>query len=919
MLAAETRLGPYQIVAPLGAGGMGEVYRARDTRLGRDVAIKVLAQQLTSSPDVRARFEREAQAVSALNHPNICTLYDVGRDGDRDFLVMELMVGELLADRLARGPLPLAEALKCGVQIADALDRAHRAGVVHRDLKPGNVMLTRSGAKLMDFGLARVTAPTGPLGPIASSSGKGSTVAVSPHSPVAAQPLTAEGTIVGTIQYMAPEQLEGREADARSDLWSLGCVLFEMTTGRRAFAGATQASLIGAIMRDQPPPISSLAPVSPPALERLVRQCLEKDPEERWQSAGDIRRELQWILDTLSGAEIVAGGGIGGGGRAASLPGARVPLPAARTGSLLAVAGRARIAWLAAGVALLALAAALLVLLPARRAPQPRALVRFVVPQPEGTTLKLPSEMVVSPDGSAVAFVVVDSTGVFRLCLRPLRTTEVRTLPGTANASLPFWSPDGRWIAFFANGKLLKVGLDGSAPVSLCDAPDGRGGAWAPGGTILFAPNNSGPIYRVADSGGDPTPVTRIDAARHEFGHRYPRLLPDGRHFLYISIRPSDRHTVCVGSLDGGQPKELFASYSEAVFARGYLLTNEQGRVMARRFDPGALAVRGDPLLVIEGAEQENIGYDNLAVDDRGTLVYQHHAAITGRLEWRSRGGALLSAPAAGVPTDAQFGVSPDARRVVYATREPRDLWTLDLDGSLPARLTFENSNVNTLAISADGRRVAFARQLGFGAYDLRVKPLDGSGPETSLFHGPGLFTLPQTWSPDGQWVVASVSDSTGSFDFWLVPADGTGRARPYERTPAREEGAAISPDGRWMAYCATERGNVAVYVAAFPAPSTKYQISLPDPVLPIVYWSRDGRELLLGDLRDRVIAVDVQTAPTFRQGASHVLFTLPTGAQPIGAAPDDSRILIAVTDPATSRAGLEVVLDWPQLIPGQR
>lgn len=890
-LSPGIRLGPYEVVAPLGAGGMGEVWRARDTRLGRDVALKVLPAHLADTPEARARLDREAKVVSSLNHPNICTLYDIGHEGGTDYLVMELIDGETLAARLAAGPLAPAEALRVGAQVAEALDFAHRRGIVHRDLKPGNVMLTRGGAKLMDFGLSRATG--------SAASGELSA------SATRTTPLTAEGALVGTFQYMSPEQLEGKEADARADIWALGCVLYEMATGRRAFTGGTQASLISAIMRDQPRPIGELAPLAPPALDRLVRHCLEKDPDDRWQSAGDLKRELSWIAESSS----------------SGAPSVATRVSAATSGR---TAGRRAagswLPWAACGA--LATALALALALPFGRSSRDgggERPLRFLVPQPGSVNLRVPCEPALAADGSALCFVQTDSSGVARLALRRLASTEVRTLPGTEGASLPFWSPDGRWIGYFANAKLYKVALDGGAPVALCDAPDGRGGAWSPAGTILFAPNNSGPLWRVSEAGGEAVQVTRPDTASGEFGQRYPHLLPDGRHFLYISIRPSDRHTVCLGDLRDGRTRPLFASLSAARYAPGFLLTNEDGRVMARRFDAQRLAVSGDPQLVVEGAEQENIGYDNLAVDGRGTLAFQRIAPRPARLFWLGKNGDLAPSAWGRLQEVSLPALTPDGSRLLYLTRDPFDLWAYEGGGAAPVRLTFEDHVINTFAISADGRRVALARQLGSGGFELRVKPLDGSGPETPLFRGPALFTLPQAWSPDGRWIVTLVSDANGSFDLWLVPASGDGKPQVFERTLSQEASASVSPDGRWLAYAALEQQKVAVYIVSFPTPSLKYQVALSEPVLPFIVWSRGGRQLRTMNQRHCIVGIDVQLDPAFRQSAMRVLFKLPPNSAPVGLSADESRLLMARTEPGGEPDALEVAIGWQEAMSGGR
>ncbi|CAG0969605.1 partial Serine/threonine-protein kinase PknB, partial [Gammaproteobacteria bacterium] len=530
-VSAGTRLGPYEIVALLGAGGMGEVYRARDTRLGRDVAVKLLPAHLTLSPEARQRFEREAKAVAALSLPNICALYDVGREGDVDFLVMELIEGELLSKRLARGPLPLEQTLRHGVEVASALGRAHLMGFVHRDLKPGTVMLTRSGAKLLDFGLAKAFEAQG------ESESRTS-------APTAEEEVTRDGAILGTLAYMAPEQLEGKRADARSDIFALGAVLHEMATGRNAFPGASRASRISAILTAEPEPISALQPSTPPALDRLVRTCLAKDPDARWQSALDVARELKWIAASGHPA------------------GPSTPIRARRGGPKL-------LAWIGAGLVALALPA--LAFLISRRpgpgAEPPRAMRLSILP-PEGKAFQAGS-VVLSPDGTRLAFVAAGADGRNVLWIRPLDSLEARPLPGTERAFSPFWSPDGLSVAFFTPEKLKRIDAAGGPPQIVCDARVGRGGTWNRDGVIVFAPYPTEGLFRVPAAGGRPVPLTKLEPARRENSHRWPLFLPDGRHFLYVarSAMPENR-AVYVGSLDSDATTRLMDGSSNVLFAR---------------------------------------------------------------------------------------------------------------------------------------------------------------------------------------------------------------------------------------------------------------------------------------------------------------------------------------------------------------
>ncbi|HET9794774.1 MAG TPA: protein kinase, partial [Thermoanaerobaculia bacterium] len=579
-LPSGMRLGPYEIVSPLGAGGMGEVYKARDTRLGRDVAIKVLPAHLTDDPDVKARFEREAKSISQLTHPHICTLYDVGSEGGVEYLVMELLEGQTLADRIEKGPLPTDQVLKFGVEIADALDRAHRAGIVHRDLKPGNVMLTKSGVKLLDFGLAKAV----------TSSGAASELSSLPTQ-AASRPLTEKGTVMGTFQYMAPEQLEGKDADARSDIFAFGCVLYEMATGKRAFTGATQASLVSAILRDDPKPISAVVPLAPAALDRLVRSCLAKDPEDRWQNARDVRNELTWIAQ--------------GGSQAGAAVPVAVPAPRRRR--------RERLAW---GAAIAGAAAAAVAIAAARRLGNritelERPTIASIV-APQKTAVR---GVALSPDGRRLVFVARDSSGASLLWIRSLSSLTVQPLSGTENSSFPFWSPDSRVIGFFADGKLKRIDASGGPPQVICDAPEARGGSWSPNGVILFAPAVDGPIFRVSASGGAPSLVTKLDRARGESSHRFPFFLPDGRHFLYLVANfgaPGDFPGMGIYARSLASEKEQRVSPAHSAMAftpsssggrEGSLVFWKDGNLFAQPFDTKALRVTGESSPIVEDVQ----------------------------------------------------------------------------------------------------------------------------------------------------------------------------------------------------------------------------------------------------------------------------------------------------------------------------
>ncbi len=888
-LIAGTKLGPYEIVSPLGAGGMGEVYRARDTRLGREVAVKVLPEHLSANAEVRTRFEREARAVAALAHPHICVLHDVGREGDIDYLVMELVEGETLAARLAKGPLPLPEVLRLGAQIADALDRAHRAGVVHRDLKPGNVMVGKGGAKLMDFGLARATATSGPV------SGSGATMAALTQSPTRASPLTAEGTLVGTFQYMSPEQLEGQEADPRSDLWALGCVLYEMATGKRAYEGATQASLISSIMRDTPRPLSEIAPMSPPALERLVLQCLAKDPDERWQSAGDIRRELAWISSgsTASGSHVAPG----------APPRARVANPS----------------WigLVAGIAVAAVAL-LIAFGPWRSQPPKPQLARFLLDAPVGATISQPAEAAVSPDGRAFVFLAYDSTDTQHLYIRVLDAPQARMLPGTANATLPFWSPDSRSIAFFAVQKLRRVALDGSPAVILCDAPDSRGGTWSKDGVILFAPDRESGLSRVSSGGGQPTAVTTPDTSRAELGHRYPQFLPDGKHFLYTAIGTGEEQPTYLGSLDGDKPREICRGGSVAHYVEpGYLLYLDSGvnspqrRLLAIRFDAASRRTSGPAQVVLDDVSSNNFGYSNVSASAQGTIVAQHWTDPHLVLGWRNPDGS--SAGTAVADLDGLTpSLSPDGRKVAYALNSPPDVAILDLATGVSNRITYESKRLSNLVWSADGRMLAFSRLLGSRGWEIHTKAVDGSGPDSLLFHGPGLFTFPLDWAPDGSELLARVSDSKGELDIWRLPLRG-GVAERFEKTPGVDESAEYSPDGRWVLNIVREGDKRTCFIRPATERGTRHQLLFPGLV--DAAWADGGNQIILFDAQRRIHACAVPFREGFQQGAPRYLWTLPAAEFPAGVDPSTKRLLTGREKEGSVKTQLEVVLGWRQLL----
>jgi len=879
-LATGTRLGPYEIQAPLGAGGMGEVYKAKDTRLGRTVAVKVLPSALSESAELRERLEREAKTISSLSHSHICALYDVGKEGATDYLVMEYLEGETLSARLGRGVLPTEQVLRYGTEIADALDKAHRQGIVHRDLKPGNVMLTKSGVKLLDFGLAK---------PVASIASKGTSTAL----PTQAD-LTREGTILGTFQYMAPEQLEGKEADTRTDIFSLGAVLYEMATGKKAFSGTTQASLISSILRDEPPPISQVAPMTPPALDRVVRTCLSKDPEERWQSAGDVGKELKWIAE----------------GSAAGVA-APVAVSSRRR-------SREQIAWTIAALAVAA--AAWLGLTRARPAPEaPQRLVRTNILLPEKVFL---NNAVVSRDGSRVVFSGRDATGKVQLWVRSLDSYTATPLAGTDDAILPFWSPDGRFIGFFADKKLKRIEASGGSAIALYDV-DGLGGAWVPNGDILFA-GPSGPLLRLPASGGKAEPVTKLDASKGETAHRYPFLLPDGKHFLYLAMnlagaRGDPANRIWAASLDGGAAKPILSTSFNAQFADGHMLFirggDFGGSLLAQPFDPVRLETVGQAVTVADQVSLygEVLGFGDYSVSNTGTLVMDSSLLLR-RLEWFDRKGSMTGTFGEAA---AQFGVriSPDGSRLATAIydagTQSTQIWIGDVARGVRTRLTSGASSNTGPIWSPDGSRIAFQTDRKHQA-DVYAMAADGSGTEEAVSDELGQ-RIPTDWSRDGQ-ILYLDREAAGGRLMQLSVVSAAPPRKPFTLIPRAPKdfgfSVRLSPDNKWIAYDIDESGRSEVYVLSFPDGRGKTQVSTNGGIGP--KWVRGGKEIIYQDFDGQVMSVDVDTSHGVRAGTPKRLFQLPEGSD-FGwdVTADGERFLVNAPVIKSSSVPLNVIVNW--------
>jgi serine/threonine protein kinase/Tol biopolymer transport system component len=898
-LATGSHLGPYEILAEAGVGGMGVVYRARDKRLDRLVAIKILPDQVSNNPDLKQRFEREARAISSFQHPNICTLYDIGAENGTEFLVMEFLEGETLSERIERGPIALKELVRIGTEIADALDKAHKQGIVHRDLKPGNIMLTKSGAKLLDFGLAK------PLAMAATSAASTKQApAFSAVTMTAVSPITQVGTIVGTVQYMSPEQIEGKEADGRSDIFALGCVLYEMATGKRAFEGKSNLSIASAILEKDPEPIATLQPLAPPALDHVIRRCLEKSADDRWQSAADVRAELKWTETSSSTMKAIK---------------------AKHHQPWKWIAGVAVALLLGLGIGWL--------LRPAPSSP----MIQASILGPDGGSMLLGrddgSVPTLSPDGQSIVFTGVLG-GKKAIFVRALSSGQAQRITGTDDGYYPFWSPDGRSIAYFSSGRLRRVDIGSGVVTDLAPAINGRGGAWSKDGTILYAPDFRAELYRIPAVGGTPEKATAL--APEHTSHRWPSFLADGKHFIFSAINHGlqygPQNGIYIGKLGSQQSTRLVHSFTQGAVAGDYLFYLHDQNLVAQRLSGSS--VQGDPQLVASGVQSDPDTWTGaFSANDSGSLVYQQGTGMSAsKLEWFNAEGRKL-----GMFSD------PKSYMHVYATRDGKyiaadvgqvdgKIWVGTRERNTLTKLTFGEFQDASPVISPDGKWVVFARTRQGGGpgsgsayhFQLVLKSFNGIGGErylTSIDEN----SIPLDWSQDGRLILFAKGELGTPASLWLLsPADGKQRQILGAKKINNSLGdAMLSPDGKWIAYLSQLTGGAELHVSPVPQdtadhdePLGRYQISQRGAIM--YAWSSDGKELYYVDLDRNLIAVPVHTSGTnFEFGAAVMLFReLSMRGLNVGQlAAFPNRTFLANTADATSQTPLSFVSDWHQLL----
>lgn len=870
-------LGPYEIIEKTGAGGMGEVFKAKDTRLERTVAIKILPATVALNPDFKQRFEREAKTISSLNHPNICTLYDIGNEDGLDYLVMEYLEGETLSERIKRGAVPMDELLAIAGQVADALDKAHGQGLVHRDLKPANVMLTATGAKLLDFGLAKLQISDGQVEGISAIT--------------QTTPLTGAGTIVGTLQYMAPEQLEGKEADSRSDIFAFGTLLYEMATGQRAFEGQSQASLIAGILEREPVSVASINPMTPPAFERLVKKCLNKNPESRWQSARDLADEIRWI--SQSGSQV------------------GIPLHVAARRKL-----KFRLAWLLSIVTTV-LAVGFAALWFTREIPEADTL-RFKIST--RNDLMQVSWPCVSPDGGYLAFKAVGSDGKEMIWIRPLNSLDAYPLAGTEGANRPFWSPDSRYLAFIVDrNQLKKIPVNGGPAQLICETNRGADGTWGSSGYIIYDAGLGDSLFMVSASGGTPTALPGLDTTNGEITHSWPWFLPDGKHYLFLAemsgkLQVGAKYLLQVGNIETKEIKTLFPIDARVQYCDpGYLVYFRDGILLAQKFDTDNLEVVGEAIPLSDEVGVGDADRAEFGLSNQGTLAFQTNTTVSlNQISWVDRTGEEISQIGEPGAYDDIF-LSPDETRLslIMFDGDQTDVWAHDLERNVRTRITFSDRNDITPLWSADGKYIYYSNNES-GLYKIFRKAANGMGEPKLVYGHDSLHVAATTRSADGRWLYGP--QVLNNWNIVKFDTQDSTFSEVIVGTPYTERSASLSPDGNYLAYYSTESENAEVYVLELTEGGGRWQISSNGGRYP--EWSADGKELYYFTPTWDFISVPIQTKPKFTIGKPVRLFNKRLTTEGLGrnrycVTKDRNKFIMSSPLTATGGGEFTVVVNW--------